>query len=151
MQNILTKIFILSTLISIENLQKPYTLKKQVSLYAQMCKEVYMFGHSLKNLIKNSTELTQTNYYAKTKNTSEHDETLFEDHESRNLMWHYLRASLRGEKDAQYKLGISYLNGYFGLDRNYTYAEKWLNQAAQQGHLEAKIELQKAFNHLAFS
>lgn len=110
-----------------------------------------MFGHPLKNIIKKSPEPTQVNYVSKTTNTSKQDDTLFDDHESRNLMWHYLRASLRGDKDAQYKLGISYLNGYFGLDRNYTYAEKWLDQAAQQGHLEAKIELQKAFNHLAFS
>ncbi|MEN8280232.1 hypothetical protein [Acinetobacter gerneri] len=75
----------------------------------------------------------------------------FEDHETRNAMWYYLRAALRGDQEAQYKMGLSYLNGQLGLDRNYSQAEKWLVQAAHQGHLQAKEELNKAYNNLAFS
>lgn len=73
------------------------------------------------------------------------------DQNARNAMWYYLRAALRGDKEAQYKMGLSYLNGQLGLDRSYIHAEKWLGQAAHQGHIEAKIELQKALNKLAFS
>ncbi len=32
-----------------------------------------------------------------------------------------------------FKLGIGYLNGQFGLDKNYREAEKWLQKAASQG------------------
>ena len=72
-------------------------------------------------------------------------------HNTRNAMWNYLRAALRGDKNAQYKIGLSYLNGQLGLDRSYQHAEKWLTQAARQGHSEAKQELEKALNHLSFS
>lgn len=72
-------------------------------------------------------------------------------YDNRNAMWYYLRAALRGDKEAQYKLGFCYLNGQLGLDRSYIHAEEWLKKAAHQGHLEAKEELQKAFNTLAFS
>jgi len=71
--------------------------------------------------------------------------------ENRNAMWCYLRAALRGDQEAQYKMGLSYLNGQLGLDRSYTHAEKWLEQAAHQGHVPAKEELKKAYNALAFS
>ncbi|OTG95610.1 SEL1-like repeat protein [Acinetobacter sp. ANC 3832] len=74
-----------------------------------------------------------------------------ESHDVRNAMWCYLRAALRGDKEAQYKMGLSYLNGQLGLDRSYSHAEKWLDQAAHQGHLEAKQELQEAYKKLAFS
>ncbi|MFW2076246.1 hypothetical protein ACG94X_00705 [Acinetobacter sp. ULE_I010] len=70
---------------------------------------------------------------------------------SRNAMWCYLRAALRGDQEAQYKMGLSYLNGQLGLDRSYLHAEKWLEQAAHQGYLPAKEELKKAYNELAFS
>ncbi len=72
-------------------------------------------------------------------------------HDARNAMWYYLRAALRGDKEAQYKMGLSYLNGQLGLDRSYFHAEKWLDQAADQGHTQAKFELQDALNRLAFS
>ena len=71
--------------------------------------------------------------------------------DARNAMWYYLRAALRGDKEAQYKIGLSYLNGQLGLDRSYLHAEKWLDQAAHQGHRQAKSELQDALNRLAFS
>ena len=70
---------------------------------------------------------------------------------NRNTMWCYLRAALRGDQEAQYKMGLSYLNGQLGLDRNYSHAEKWLQQAAHQGHTSAQQELNKAYEELAFS
>lgn len=72
-------------------------------------------------------------------------------YDARNAMWFYLRAALRGNKDAQYKLGLSYLNGELGLDRSYTHAEKWLDQAADQGHPQAKADLADALNKLSIS
>ncbi|WP_111858913.1 tetratricopeptide repeat protein [Acinetobacter sp. CFCC 10889] len=89
------------------------------------------------------------------------DEVLFNDlsssfcsiesHDTRNIMWGYLRAALRGDQEAQYQMGLNYLNGQLGLDRSYIHAEKWLEQAAHQGHPFAKEELKKAYNQLAFS
>ena len=66
-------------------------------------------------------------------------------------MWFYLREALRGDKEAQYQMGHSYLNGELGLDRSFLHAEKWLDQAAHQGHMAARQELEKAYNSLAFS
>lgn len=76
---------------------------------------------------------------------------LADDSTTRNIMWGYLRAALRGDQEAQYQMGLNYLNGQFGLDRSYVHAEKWLEQAAYQGHPFAKEELKKAYNQLAFS
>lgn len=70
---------------------------------------------------------------------------------NRNAMWCYLRAALRGDQEAQYKMGLSYLNGQLGLDRSYNQAQKWLEQAAHQGHTNAKEQLNKAYDELAFS
>lgn len=72
-------------------------------------------------------------------------------HDNRNAMWNFLSAALRGHRDAQYKLGISYLNGSLGLDKSYTLAEVWLKKAANQGHPEARNTLLKAYNPIAFS
>lgn len=69
----------------------------------------------------------------------------------RNAMWNFLNAALKGHMEAQYKLGLSYLNGDLGLDRNYVLAEKWLNKAAQQGHPEAKKLMLKSYEKIAFS
>lgn len=77
--------------------------------------------------------------------------TTSSDPETRNAMWRSLRAALRGDKDAQYQMGISYLHGNLGLDRSYSHAEKWLDQAAQQGHPAARHTLEHAYNRLAFS
>lgn len=69
----------------------------------------------------------------------------------RNEMWYCLREALRGDKEAQYRMGLSYLNGELGLDQSFIHAEKWLDQAAHQGHTEAKHELEKAYTRLVFS
>lgn len=71
--------------------------------------------------------------------------------DTRNAMWRSLRAALRGDKEAQYQMGLSYLNGQLGLDRSYSHAEKWLDQAAVQGHPAAKHTLESAYDRLAFS
>ena len=74
-----------------------------------------------------------------------------QDQATRNTMWYYLREALRGDREAQYHMGMSYLNGDLGLDRSFLHAEKWLDQAAHQGHIEAKQELEKAYNTLVIS
>ena len=70
---------------------------------------------------------------------------------ARNAMWYYLRAALRRDKEAEYKIGIGYLNGELSLDRSYTHAEKWLNQAIEHGHPKAKKALEQALNQISNS
>jgi len=76
---------------------------------------------------------------------NQHDSAL------RNAMWHALRAALRGDKEAQYQMGMGYLYGFLGLERSYIHAEHWLDQAALQGHIAAKQALQDVYETLAFS
>jgi hypothetical protein len=45
----------------------------------------------------------------------------------RNAIWCFLRSALRGHPEAEYKMGLGYLNGQLGLDRDYRKAETWLN------------------------
>ena len=70
---------------------------------------------------------------------------------SRNAMWYFLRSALRGHPEAEFKMGVGYLNGQLGLDRNYAKAERWLKKAAQDGHPDAKRCLYHAYSELAFS
>ena len=70
---------------------------------------------------------------------------------SRNAVWYFLRSALRGHPEAEFKMGIGYLNGRLGLDRNYVKAERWLKKAAQDGHPDAKRCLYHAYSELAFS
>lgn len=112
-----------------------------------------MFAHILKYLKNNSTyeHTKQKNNQHYTYPNTTNSNILATEQESRNIMWQQLRAALRGDKEAQYQMGLSYLNGQNGLDRNYTHAEKWLDQADHQGHTEAKNQLNKALNDIAFS
>ncbi|TCB81082.1 sel1 repeat family protein [Acinetobacter sp. ANC 4173] len=70
---------------------------------------------------------------------------------TRNAIWYFLRSALRGYPEAEFKMGIGYLNGQLGLDRNYAKAERWLKKAAQDGHPDAKRCLYHAYSELAFS
>ncbi|ENX38251.1 tetratricopeptide repeat protein [Acinetobacter sp. NIPH 2100] len=69
----------------------------------------------------------------------------------RNAVWYFLRAALRGNADASFKLGQSYLDGDLGLDKDYKKAQYWLERAVHQGHPEAKAYLYTVFSELAFS
>lgn len=66
----------------------------------------------------------------------------------RNAMWNFLSAALKGHKDAQYRLGLGYLHGELGLDRNYELAQLWLSKAAAQGHERADYVLHHAFEDI---
>lgn len=72
-------------------------------------------------------------------------------YDNRNAIWNFLSAALKGHSDAQYKLGLCYLNGQLGLDKSYTHAEEWLKKAARQGHKEAQMTLQNTYKQLVFS
>lgn len=126
-----------SQLFNQKNIVQPSGLPAQCLVFSETLDELnkgHLFEERATHLLNlNLTEMSLTN-----QNT-------------RNAMWYYLRAALRGDKEAQYKMGLSYLNGQLGLDRSYLNAQKWLEQAAQQGHKEAKFELQNALNRLAFS
>lgn len=66
-----------------------------------------------------------------------------QDSYQRNAVWYFLNAALQGYSTAQFKLGMLYLNGQLGLDSNEIQALRWLNLAADQGHLEAQHEISK--------
>ncbi|WP_353142743.1 tetratricopeptide repeat protein [Acinetobacter pragensis] len=68
----------------------------------------------------------------------------------RNAMWNFLSAALRGHKEAQYKLGIGYLNGDLGLEKNFSLAELWLKKAADQGYSPAQNALMHAYEKIIF-
>ncbi|MCY4224053.1 MAG: serine/threonine-protein kinase [Bacteroidetes bacterium] len=46
-----------------------------------------------------------------------------------------------GDADAQFKLGLAYDNGLFGMPEDLTEAVKWYDRAAHQGHAEAQLSL----------
>src|SRR5690606_27211298 len=133
------------------------------------CKEVCMFSHIFKSFKKQRTidtynynkvdsetahELTQAHFFEENSIKASRLSRLIslqENQDARNAIWYYLRAALRGDKEAQYKMGLSYLNGQLGLDRSYIHAEEWLKEAAKQGHHEAQMTLEKAYSQLAFS
>lgn len=69
----------------------------------------------------------------------------------RNAMWNFLRAALKGHKEAQYKLGIGYLKGELGLERNFSLAEQWLRKAAAQGHTLADYTLLHLYDDIVLS
>ena len=71
--------------------------------------------------------------------------------DKRNAIWNFLSAALKGHRDSQYKLGLCYLNGDLGLDKNYTRAQAWLEKAAKQGHPEAIKTLMYSYSQIAFS
>ena len=48
-------------------------------------------------------------------------------------------------------MGLGYLNGQLGLDRDYRKAETLLKRAAKDGHPDAKRCLYDAYSQLAFS
>lgn len=68
----------------------------------------------------------------------------------RNAIWNFLSAALKGHRDAQYKLGLCYLNGDLGLEKKYIRAEEWLEKAAMQGHPEAIKTLMYSYSQSAF-
>lgn len=70
--------------------------------------------------------------------------------DKRNAIWNFLSAALKGHRDSQYKLGLCYLNGDLGLDKNYTHAQEWLEKAARQGHPEARKMLMYSYSQIVF-
>jgi TPR repeat protein len=54
-------------------------------------------------------------------------------------------AAIEGDKNAQYHIGYAYLHGSDGLDQNVPEAVKWFQTSADQGHVEAQLELGNAY------
>ena len=50
----------------------------------------------------------------------------------------YLHAAEAGEPRAQYSLGLTYLRGDGGVERNAALAEKWADKSAEQGNPDAE-------------
>ncbi|MDR0236491.1 sel1 repeat family protein [Acinetobacter sp.] len=63
----------------------------------------------------------------------------------RNAIWYFLHAALKGYSNAQYKLGMIYLQGQLGLLADQGKARKWLSLAAHQGHVEAQNQLHQIY------
>ena len=61
----------------------------------------------------------------------------------RNAIWCFLHSASEGYSSAQFKLGQCYLNGQLGLNSNPQKAQLWFGLAANQGHAEAQLELEK--------
>lgn len=112
-------------------------------MFTQLFKHIrckFLQKHSNQNRMFSSAPVTQP-----------HTKKLDSDQVLRNTMWNYLRLALKGNQEAQYQLGLAYLNGEYGLNRNYTHAKMWLEQAEYQGHTDAKNQLEKAFDKISFS
>lgn len=54
-------------------------------------------------------------------------------------------AAIAGDKISQYQIGYAYLHGSDGLDQNLPEAVKWFQASADQGHVEAQLELGNAY------
>lgn len=52
----------------------------------------------------------------------------------------YLKAANNGNTQAQYSIGINYLDSSNGLPCNRTQALKWRKKAADNGHAQAKLK-----------
>ena len=52
----------------------------------------------------------------------------------------YRKAAEQGDAEAQFKLGVRYINGQ-GVDQSYTEAVKWFRKAAEQGDADAQYNL----------
>ena len=61
----------------------------------------------------------------------------------RNAIWCFLHSASEGYSSAQFKLSQCYLNGQLGLNSNPQKAQLWFGLAANQGHAEAQLELEK--------
>ncbi|ENU93166.1 hypothetical protein F971_01210 [Acinetobacter vivianii] len=113
----------------------------------------YCFGLFQQDILSDSEQEINKAEFFKTLARHEHelDAHPFISSNDRNAVWYFLRAALRGNGDAAFKLGESYLHGDLGLDKDYKKAQYWLERAAQLGHPEAKAHLYIAFSELAFS
>ncbi|WP_425916298.1 tetratricopeptide repeat protein [Acinetobacter sp. TSRC1-2] len=110
----------------------------------------YTYSHKLVNP-NHVYELTPTHYFEKNPSKPSHSTSLEDDRDARNAIWNFLSSALKGQSEAQFQLGLCYLHGQLGLDKNYTHAEEWLKKAAKQGHHEAQITLEKAYGQIVFS
>lgn len=110
----------------------------------------HTYSHKLVNP-NHVYELAPTHYLEENPSKTSHSTSLEDDRDARNRIWNFLSAALKGQSEAQYQLGLGYLHGQLGLDKNYTHAEEWLKKAAKQGHHEAQLTLEKAYNQIVFS
>ena len=98
------------------------------------------------------SEISKAHYFERLA-THEHQtlQSLKQSSNDRNAVWYYLRAALRGDAEAAFKLGESYLHGDWGLDKDYRKAQYWLDRAVSLGHPKARAYLYNAFSEIAFS
>ncbi|WP_151777712.1 tetratricopeptide repeat protein [Acinetobacter brisouii] len=81
----------------------------------------------------------------------QHPEQTLEYNYQRNALWNYLSAASRGYPEAQYQLALCYLHGQLGLKQDITKVKKWLELAANHGHLSAQQVLDHQFQQSYFS
>ncbi|MDD5052003.1 MAG: tetratricopeptide repeat protein [Sulfuricurvum sp.] len=64
----------------------------------------------------------------------------FNDGGYKNSFWKTYTEALRGDKIAEYQVGVIYEHG-IGIDKNETQAAKWYEKAAHQGYIDAQYNL----------
>lgn len=112
----------------------------------------HFFGAQLNDVTPLSElELSKALFFEELAISDHQEASTFVTPNDRNAMWYFLRAALRGNAEASFRIGLSYLHGQLGLDKNYEKATEWLNKAIAQGHPEAKKYLYAAYGELAFS
>jgi len=80
---------------------------------------------------------SQQGYYKKVANHAKDDK--------KSVEW-YIKAAEQGNRDAQYHLGIMYVNGE-GVPKDYKKAVKWYTKAGKQGEPNAQYNLGYMYKH----
>lgn len=60
--------------------------------------------------------------------------------EVQQSFWETYTAALRGDKEAQFQVGVIYERG-IGIDENQTQAAQWFEKSAHQGHVDAQYNI----------
>ena len=71
-------------------------------------------------------------------------ECILEDLEKAGML--YLQAAKGGSVNAQYVIGLWYLDGLFNFPKNENEALFWFKKAASQGHVKAQIKVAELEN-----
>ena len=81
-----------------------------------------IFSNHLNSSSETMSELIKAHDYEERFNhcLNTHEAISCNQDDAPNAAWFYLRSALSGDKEAQYKMGLSYVNGTLGLDRSYT-------------------------------
>ena len=72
---------------------------------------------------------------------NEHGKSASKEHSNISTNDLFLASANKGDREAQFKVGLMYLNGKDGFPRDQEKALHWLNKAANQDHTSAQFEM----------